>query len=253
QAPTSITLRGDNVKIPAEPRYLNSMPPAFRELYDHLHPDGKGSLWVSVERRTSGAKPLVSGRIGIEEGNFKFDEFPYPLRRVKGVLTFGWDEKSQMDRVDVTMQGLGIADGPNKNVPVDVRGFVGPLGHGDAEFDFWVKTSNVTSEPALTAAYPAPVREALKIFDAPGKGEFPKYHGGFIANVHRPQGPRQKWAINVDVDLDDAQGALTFFPYPVEHLTGKMRITDDHVDLMEATVKKGDASLVIDGIVRFGK
>jgi hypothetical protein len=253
QAPTSITLRGDSVKIPAEPRYLNSMPPAFRELYDHLHPDGRGSVWVSVERRTGGAKPLVSGRIGIEEGNFKFDEFPYPLRRVKGVLTFGWDEKSQMDRVDVTMQGLGIADGPNKNVPVDVRGFVGPLGHGDAEFDFWVKTNNVTSEPALTAAYPPPVREALKIFDAPGKGEFPRYHGGFIANVHRPQGPKQKWAIKVDVDLDDAQGALTFFPYPVEHLTGRMSITDDHVDLIEATVKKGDASLVIDGIVRFGK
>ena len=50
------------------------------------------------------------------------------------------------------------------------------------------------------------MREALKIFDAPGKGEFPRYHGGFVANVHRPYGPGQKFQIKVDVDLDDAQG-----------------------------------------------
>ena len=33
-----------------------------------------------------------------------------------------------MDRVDVDMHGMGTADGPNKDVPVDVKGFVGPLG-----------------------------------------------------------------------------------------------------------------------------
>jgi hypothetical protein len=253
EAAASITLRGDKVVIPRAPRYLNSMPAAFREIYDHLHPEGNGSLLVQIDRPTPGAKPKVSGRIGINDGNFRFDEFAYPLRRVMGVITFGWDEKSQMERVDVTMQGLGIADGPNKNVPVDVRGFVGPLGHGDPEFDFHVTTHGVTSEPALTAAYPGPAQEALKLFDAPGKGEFPQYHGGFTADVHRPPGPNQKWSVIVDVDLDDARGALTFFPLPVEHLAGKLHITGDHVDLINLAVKKGDSSLLIDGVVRFGK
>src|SRR6185503_12790282 len=131
-----------------------------------LRPEGDGSLKLKIDRPAPGAKPVVAGRIDIIDGNFRFDEFPYPLRNVRGVVTFGWDERSQMDRVDVDLRGMGIADGPNKDVPVEVRGFVGPLGRGDAAFDFWVKTRGVTSEPALTAAYPPPVREALKIFDA---------------------------------------------------------------------------------------
>ncbi|MDB5319066.1 MAG: hypothetical protein JWN40_697 [Phycisphaerales bacterium] len=253
QAAATLTFAGEHVTIPKTPRYLNSTPPEFREIYDHLQPEGDGALWVKIDRPTPGAKPVVMGRIDIADGRIKFDEFPYPLERIRGAITFGWDPKSQMDRVDVEMHGMGASNGPNKNVPVTVTGFVGPLGHGDSEFDFWVKTSGVTSEPALHNAYPAPVREALKIFDAPGKGEFPQYHGGFVANVHRPFGFRQKWAIAVDVDLDDARGALTFFPYPVEHLKAKLHVTEDHVDLKSVSVVKGDASFGIDGIVRFGK
>jgi hypothetical protein len=253
QSAATLTFAGEHVTIPRNPRYLNSMPPEFREVYDHLQPEGDGALWVKIERPTSGDKPVVTGRIDITDGRIKFDEFPYPLERIRGAITFGWDAKSKMDRVDVEMHGMGASNGPNKDVPVSVTGFVGPLGHGDSEFDFWVKTNGVTSEPALHNAYPAPVREALKIFDAPGKGEFPQYHGGFVANVHRPYGFRQKWAIAVDVDLDDARGALTFFPYPVEHLKAKLHVTEDHVDLKQVTVVKGDANFGIDGVVRFAK
>jgi hypothetical protein len=253
QAAASITFVGSDVSIPHSPRYLNSMPMAFRELYEHLRPEGEGSLTVRIDRPTPGAKPTVAGRVDVTNGNIRFDEFPYPLRAVKGVITFGWDEKSRMDRVDVDIKGLGIADGPNRGVPVDVKGFVGPLGHGDSEFDFWVLTKGVTSEGALTNAYPAPVREALKIFDAPGKGQWPWYHGGFVAHIRRPYGPKQKWEINIDVDLDDAAGQLTFFPYPIEHLTGKLHITDERVDLIDIAVKKGNASLGVDGVVTFGK
>jgi hypothetical protein len=222
-------------------------------VYDHLKPEGDGAVWLNIRRPEVGAKPVVKGRVDILNGKFVFDEFPYPLSRVRGTITFGWDEKSRMDRVDVSLRGTGVLDGPNKDVPVEVRGFVGPLGHGESEFDFWVQTRGVTSEPVLTAAYPAPVREALKIFDAPGKGEFPRYYGGFVANVHRPPGPKQKWGVTVDVNLEDARGSLTFFPYPVEHLTGKLHITDERVDVIDATVRKGDAELVVNGHVSFGK
>lgn len=253
EAAASIVVKGDKIVIPEAPRYLNSLPTAFREIYEHLQPQGTGSLLVKIERAADGAKPRVSGRVDIQEGKFAFDQFAYPLRRVMGVINFGWDEQTQIERVDVTLQGLGIETGPNKNVLVDVHGFVGPLGHGDPEFDFTVTTKGVTSEPGLTAAFPPPVRDALKIFDAPGKGEFPQYHGGFIARVHRPSGPNQKWATTVDVDLDDARGSLTFFPYPVEHLSGKLHITETHVDLIGVKVKKADSTLGVDGVVRFAK
>ena len=111
------------------------------------------------------------------------------------------------------MHGLGIETGPNKNVLVDVQGFVGPLGTGSRNSTSRCRPRGVTSEPALRSAYPPPVREALKIFDAPGKGEYPQYHGGFIANVHRPYGPGPEVVQTVvDVDLDDAQRLADFLP-----------------------------------------
>jgi len=253
QAAASITVEGKNVTIPHTPRYLNAMPPDFRELYDHLRPEGDGALWVQIDRPSLGAKPTVMGRIDIVDGRIRFDEFPYPLERIKGAIRFGWDPQLRMDTVDVEMHGMGASDGPNKAVPVTVKGWVGPLGHGDSEFNFWVMTDGVTSEPALTNAYPPPVREALKIFDAAGKGELPKYHGGFVAHVHRPYGYRQRWSIGVDVDLDDAQGRLSVFPYPVEHLKAMLHITEDHVDIFRAGVVKGDADFDVNGVVRFGK
>ena len=59
--------------------------------------------------------------------------------------------------------------------------------------------------------------------------------------------------LRIDVELDDAAGSLTFFPYQVDHLTGKLRITDERVDIINAAIKQDGASLVVDGVVRFEK
>ena len=50
QSAASLTFGGENVTIPHTPRYLNSMPPEFREIYDHLRPEGDGALWVKIDR-----------------------------------------------------------------------------------------------------------------------------------------------------------------------------------------------------------
>ncbi len=76
QAAASITVVGEHVTIPKTPRYLNSTPPEFREIYDHLRPEGDGAMWVQIDRATAGAKPLVMGRIDITDGRIRFDEFP---------------------------------------------------------------------------------------------------------------------------------------------------------------------------------
>jgi len=252
-APGEMTITGDNITIPHSPRYINSMPPAARELYDHLRPEGDGSLRVTIKRPTAGAKPQIAGQLDILDGRFCLDVFAYPLRNVTGRIKFGWDEARKMDCVEVeNVRGWGVADGPNKNIPVDIRGFVGPLGK-DAGAHFTIETRNVTSEPPLIAALPKPAQESLKIFDAPGKGEWPVFKGAFVCNVDRAVGPDQKWLIRVDVDLEDATGQLVFFPYPVEHMTAKLHIAEDQVLIREATVKKNGAELTVDGAVYFGK
>jgi hypothetical protein len=85
--------------------------------------------------------------------------------------------------------------------------------------------------------------------DADGKGEYPKFLGSFECRVNRPIGPRSPWLIETDVELKDAAGKFTAFPYFLEHVTGKVQVREGYVDIVGASMKKGDSSLAIDGKV----
>ena len=157
-----------------------------------------------------------------------------------------------MDRVDVDMHGMGASGGPNQDVPVEVKGFVGPLGHGDSAFDFWVRTNGVTSEAPLTNAYPPPVREALKILMRRGRVSFRGITGGLwrtcIGLLGLSRSGRSQWTW-----IWMMCRALMFFPYPVEHLKAKLHITEDHVDLVKVAVAKGDGGSILAGWCGLGR
>jgi hypothetical protein len=253
-AAAAFKIEGHGIRIPNRPRYLNSMPPQVRELYDHLKPEGDGSLILEVERRAPGDKPIVRGRVDVLDGRFVFDEFPYPLRNARGTITFGWDDETQMDRVDIPhLRGWGVEGGPNQNKYVDVKGFVAPLGRGPAEYDFVVSTRSITSEPQLMAALPRPVRDALRIFDFPGKGLLPTFRASIVCAVHRDAAAGAKWHHTVDIELEDAAGQLVYFPYPIEHMTGRLRATEDQVTIHEVNLTRGDATFGVSGTVSYGK
>jgi hypothetical protein len=253
-AAATFKIEGHGIRIPNRPRYLNSMPPQVRELYDHLKPEGDGSLLLELERRAPGEKPIVRGRVDVLDGKFVFDEFPYPMRNVRGTITFGWDDKTQMNRVDIPhLRGWGVEGGPNQNRYVDLTGFVAPLGGGPAEYDFTITTRSITSEPQLVTALPKPVRDALRIFDFPGKGQFPTFRGSFACAVHRDAAIGAKWHHTVDIELEDAAGQLVYFPYPIEHMTGRLRATEEQVTIHELIATKGEATLNVSGTVRYGK
>ena len=131
---------------------------------------------------------------------------------------------------------------------ITIRGVIGPL-TGDAGVNVRIEGPGVSSEPALTAAFPPEVREALRIFDPAGLGEQPVFEGGFVCDVIRAPGKNQKWNINTDVTLTNASGALTFFPYPLKQVRGKLLIRDGYVDIEKLSMNRGDGSLVVDGRV----
>ena len=99
------------------------------------------------------------------------------------------------------------------------------------------------------AAFPEEVRRALANMDADGKGEFPKFFGGFECRVNRPIGPRSPWLIETDVELTDASGKFVSFPYFLEHVKGLVKVREGYVDIVNARTTKGDATLAIDGRV----
>ncbi|HTL29800.1 MAG TPA: hypothetical protein VL282_11280, partial [Tepidisphaeraceae bacterium] len=99
--PMDVTLASsatENIFIPPSPRYINSMPPPVRELYDHLRPQGTAAFWMRVKKEATDARPEVAGEVDIIDGNFVFDRFAYPIRHARGKIAFGRDENSGVDK-----------------------------------------------------------------------------------------------------------------------------------------------------------
>ena len=250
------TLDGENLYVPPSPRYVASLPREARELYHEFQPQGDCRLWVRVERRDPAARPEISGRIDVVNGRFVFDRFPYPLRDVTGRLEFGRDEATGVERLIVHVRGRGLPDGPNRDTVLSIDSYgdhIGPLGTNECGVNVRIAAKGAHSEDALLQAFPPDVRQALKTFDAPGKGEFPKLHGDFVCNVVRPVGRNRHWTFDTDLTLTDAAGVLAAFPYPFRHVTGVVRIRDGYADVENLATRRGDASLRVNGRVGWGR
>jgi hypothetical protein len=235
------------IEIPAVPKYLNSLPPAVREIYDRFKPRGTCGFALDLVRDTPGGRPHVTGKIDIIDGNFTFDKFPYPMRKTTGRMVLTHNPQTNRDSLVLDrIQGRGVAGGPNENSIVTIEGTIRSFGP-EAEVDVSVSGQGITSEPALIAAFPPVTSKALKVFDAPGKGEFPKFGGDFVCLIKRNFGLDTKFIIQTNIRLENASGALEGFPYPLTGVNGDLRIFDDHVELIDVNMKKADATLRIDG------
>ena len=243
----------ENITIPASPRYISSLPRQVREFYEQLRPEGTCRLTLEVNRGSRDERPDVSGRLDIINGKFLYSKFPYPLREVRGRISFGRDPATGADKVEIRqIRGRGLENGPNRNTVITVDGDIGPVGP-NAGVDVRVEAVDVSSEETLRLAFPPDVRKAISIFDPAGKGELPKYRGKFVCHIVRPVGERTPWSFDTDVTLEDASGRLDSFPYPLEHIRGDLKIRTGHVDIVNATMKRGDASLLVDGRVSWGR
>ncbi len=246
-----ITSGDGKLTLPPTPAYTNSLPRAVREIYDQLRPQGSCTMDVKVERPDAGGKLVVDGAINILDGKFTFIRFPYPVRNATGRISFAPADASAPERLELNLTGQGIAGGPNEKTIVNVTGLMGPLGN-DAGVAIRISSDDVHTEDAMTIAFPAEVQKALKLFDADGKGDLPRFHGRFTCDVNRAIGPMQPWLLSTHVVIDSAKGKLEAFPYPVEGMAVELKIGEDHVDIINANVAKADATLRVDGRVSWG-
>jgi hypothetical protein len=246
------SLDRENLRIPASPRYVASLPRQVREVYEQFRPEGECRIGVRVERAAGGdARPVVSGWVQVVDGRFVFSRFPYPLRNVTGRIEFGRGADG-VDRMSLNVRGNGIATGPNRDTVLEVRTFgdaVGPVGTNACGVNVRISGAGVAHEDALLAAFPDDVRRALANFDAHRTGKYPQFHGDFVTEVVRPVGPNRRWSFDTDVTLDGASGALVAFPYPLHDVTGKLRIRSGYAEVLGLRMARGDATLAASGTV----
>jgi hypothetical protein len=236
-APISLRLASfdtENLTIPASPRYINSLPPQVREVYEQFKPEGEARLALRVERTEPGARPEVSGAVQVLDGRFVFNRFPYPLRNVTGRIELGRLPDGQ-PRIGLNVRGKGIATGPNRDAVLEIKTFgddIGPVGTNVCGVNVRITGTNVSSENELRDAFPPEVRQALVNFDAHHTGRYPQYRGDFVTEVVRAVGLNQRWSFDTDVVLTDASGALAAFPYPLHDVTGKLLIRSGYAELV---------------------
>ncbi|HEY2589785.1 MAG TPA: hypothetical protein VGI81_28840 [Tepidisphaeraceae bacterium] len=239
-APFHLAVRsadGKGMYFPAHPTFIDSLPPDVKQIYDQIKPQGWLRALATVDRVRAGEAPQVGVQAEIVDAGFYFHEFQYPFQRATGKVAFRRDPFTGKNYVYVTnVHANGKLGGPNEHAVVSVSGRVGPIGpeYPEPGFDMVATGTHICSEPALTAAMPPDVREALSNFDAPGNGEFPKFQGNFVCKLHRPSGRRQRVDFVTDVDVADASGRVKGFPYLLQHAKARFQVHDGYVDILEA-------------------
>ena len=247
------SLETRDVEIPASPRYVTSMPGPVREVYDRFKPRGTARFWLNLARTEPSVKPQITGEIDILDGSFVFEEFPYPLRSATGKIVIAHDDDSGEESLRlVNIRGRGYEGTANANSWVTIDGDMGPF-TPEIGVDVIVSGTDIHSEPLLMAAFPAQTRNALKLFDAAGNGELPKFGGDFVCRIKRLKQRKSVWIIETDIKLQDASGMLVAFPYPMSGVSGELKVRDDHIEIANAVMTRGDASLRIDGRVDWGR
>lgn len=236
-APISLRIASfdtENLTIPASPRYVNSLPPQVREVYEQFKPEGEARLAIKVERSEPGARPEVTGSVQVLDGRFVFHRFPYPLRNVTGRIELGRTPDGS-PQIGLNVRGKGIETGPNRDKILEIKTFgdeIGPVGTNICGVNVRISGKDITSEDALRDAFPPEVRQALANFDAHHTRKYPQYRGDFVTEVVRPVGVNQRWSFDTDVTLDTASGALAAFPYPLHDVTGKLLIRSGYAELV---------------------
>ncbi len=242
----------EDINLPPEPRFVTSLSGPALDIYEQFRPQGRCRLRVDVARPAPSGPVTVSGRVDVLDGRFVDHDFPYPLRGVAGVIRFGKRPGTNEDWVWLEhLIGRGAVGGPNENAALSIDGTIGPLipDSPDSGVDVVVHADEVRNEPRLTEAFPPEARAALAVFDAPGKGEFPRFRGSFTCKVHRPPGPGLRMTQDLDIDLSQADAIFAGFTYPMRNAKAVLRVRDGHADVVSATLQRGNTSLKVSGRV----
>lgn len=242
-----------NVYLSPALKYINSMPPVVREVYNRFRPVGTAALSFNIDRDVPGGKPNVAGEINIIDGQFAFEKFAYPVRKATGQIRIDRDPDNGQEYLKIiALRGRGVEGEPNENSFFEINGQMGPF-TPDMAVLVTVKGANISSEPALIAAFPPLTQEAIRFFDAERKGNYPKFRGSFTCEIERYRAVKSNWRIQTDITLDDAEGAIAAFPYPMKGVTAVFTVYDDYVQVKNAHFRKGDAVLDVWGRVDWGR
>ena len=259
-APASLRLIANDLRIPRHPRYLASLPQVVRKIYRDFSPAGRASLFFELRRDKPGGRLKITGEAVILNGAFCFEGFPYPLRGITGRIIVGPDRATGQDRIDlVDLRCIGMEGSCNAGVGINVNGWVSPIDRGSA-VEIHVAGSDVQFDQHVRRALPSDVGSVIEMFDirsreasSPAKVIAPmELRGSFAARIRRPPGPKKKVTVDVDLNIVHGAGEFVGFPYPLRNVTGRIAVHPRYTEVKNLVARHGDSSICIEGRVNYG-
>jgi hypothetical protein len=210
--------------IPLDDGLKKALPARQQKLAESFHPTGLGDVEAHIHRGQGDHDFQNSYRIRFHDATARYDEFPYPLENVSGLLEIlpGHFEFSDFQ-------------GTHKGGRVYTRGRSYRTPGGD-RLEVRVSGEDVFIDQELEKALKPELKRAWKLFHAEEQGRMK-----FVAQVEVL--PRQEPDIDVTVTATGCTIRPEFFPYRLQGLTGSARYARHWIYVKDMEAHHGRSNL----------
>jgi hypothetical protein len=215
--------------LPLDRQLIEALPGAHHQtLAESFHSTGLADFVATVRRRAGAAPDDFDNHILVRfhDATMRYNVFPYPLEEVSGILDIQrghWefrDFRGTHKGGEVHGQARSIPTSSEQRVALEIGG------------------SNLLLDPEFEQALRLPkLQQVWKQFAPAGRMSFQAQ----IDNT-----PDQPQDIDVTVTVQGCMIKPTFFPYPLEEVTGSVRYTRDQVYLGKFTARHGDTRIELE-------
>jgi hypothetical protein len=222
-----VEVRISGANIPLDRTLHDALAVRHQKIADQFHPTGLGDIEAYIHRNAGETEYANHFLIRFHDATARYDEFPYPLEQVSGILEI---EPGRFEFHDF--------QGSHKGGHVYTRGRSVPAPGGD-RLDIRVSGESILMDSELQAALKPDLKRAWKLFNAAGNGRMK-----FLALVDVPH--RQPPDIDVTVTADGCAIRPAFFPYTLDSLTGNVRYARHWVYLKDMQARHGASTVRLD-------
>jgi hypothetical protein len=213
-------------EVPLDQKLLQALPPAYQKLAHSFHLTGRGDFVIHIRHARGSSAFANHYQVRLNHGTMRWDEFPYPLEEVSGILDIRPDhwELSQFQG----NRGGGVFRAEGRSYPA------GP-GRPEADSRVAIQISganvglNKDMKTALDERYPC-LAKAWSCFDPAGRMNFK-------AQIDRL--PRQPQDLDITVDVHGCGINPQFFRYRLENLSGSIHYCKNRVEVSNVHARHG--------------
>ncbi|MEW6026690.1 MAG: hypothetical protein AB1599_05305 [Planctomycetota bacterium] len=202
----------------------------YLHIWQRYQPGGRVNLNIRLSiGNGNGQSPEVTVLMDCLKNDMTFDDFPYPLSKIEG-------------QVEFTVKGASLRNlkGVNGLTAVTANGLVEGYEQSGG-LDLALKIQNMAFDDKLHNALKT--QRLMNVWSELSPGGLADAE----VNINKPIGVHQETRYQTRIYCKKVQAKPSFFPYPLEGLSGEIEITDRLIKLKALSAVRNTGEVTIDG------